>query len=337
MADTTTFNHFSFPGQAKNMANDYKSKLEAFFALVPKSAKATMSNKGSDAEYYGEVLSGKPVIPVNKANLPTAKVTIEAALKAGTIVTDPTFETLTGLSHSALLTNWKGGGQLTSCNAFVMKAGQAVGVPGLGGFYVEDKMISIGKRHCWITPASGEKPKFGDVFETRSQSPGKDYFNLHVGISLSVEGDDWYTIEGGHGGPGGGVDKVARVKHKYNVAHMLGWVDMRLLASGQPPLPDWLLGNWMIYAGDRNYVYTFTRHGEVAQKAYQPNPGQTDSVPNLDAGKLLPIMGDTVKVQWEREGGTEVFTYDRWNSFPGIIERMNGVAADGSSMNGVRL
>ena len=42
---------------------------------------------------------------------------------------------------------------------------------------------------------------------------------------------------------------------------------MRLLASGQPAMPDWLLGNWMIYAGDQNYIYSFERYGEVIQKA----------------------------------------------------------------------
>jgi len=218
-----------------------------------------------------------------------------------------------------------------------MKAGQAIGVKGLGGFNVEDTMISMGKRHCWIKPSSGEKPQYGDIFETRSKTPGNDYENLHVGISLSVEGDDWNTIEGGQGGPGTGVDKVARVKHKYNTAHMLGWVDIRLLASGAPALPDWLLGTWMIYCGNKNYVYAINRYGEVTQKAYRPSPVRNDDGPNLDTGNVFAVSGDTIKIKWNGEGGVEVFTYDRWNSCPGIIERMNGVAADGSAMQGVRL
>src|SRR5262245_22836327 len=125
------------------MADDYKLKLEKFFGLVPKTAKATMINRISGAEYYGEVLSGRPIIPVKKGELPAAKKAIEAAQ----ITTDPNFETLTGLTHYKLLHNWKDGGLLTSCNAFVMKAGQAVGVPGLGGFNVEDTMSKLGKRH----------------------------------------------------------------------------------------------------------------------------------------------------------------------------------------------
>lgn len=315
------------------MAGDYKAKLEQFFSLVPKTSKPTMINRITGAEYYGEVLSGTPIIPVKKGELAAAKKAIEAAQ----IKTNTNFETLTGLTHYKLLHNWKDGGLLTSCNAFVMKAGQAVGVPGLGGFNVEQTMIGMGKRHCWMTPRSGGKPRYGDVFETRSRTPGRDYENLHVGISLSVVGDDWFTIEGGQGGPASGVDKVARVKRKYNTAHLLGWVDMRLLASGQSPLPDWLVGTWMIYAGKQTYVYTFNNYGEVTQKAYRPPSGSGGVVPNLDTGKLMGNSGDTVKVIWDREGGMEVFTYDRWNSFPAIMERMTGVAADGSSMNGVRL
>ena len=315
------------------MSNDYKSKLEAFFGLVPKSPVLTMKNQKTGVEYYGEVVSGSPAIPVKKSNLEAAKKAIEAAK----VNNNPTFETLTGLTHSQLLENWKGGGLLTSCNAFVMKAGQAAGVRGLGGFNVEDAMAKMGKRHCWIKPSSGEKPQFGDVFETRSRTPGNDYENLHVGISLSIEGDDWYTIEGGQGGPGSGVDRVARLKRKYDTRRLLGWVDMRLLASGQPPLPDWLIGTWIIDAGETKYYYSFNRYGEVTQKAYEPPSGQSAKIPDVDTGKLLAVTGDTVKVQWNREGGIETFTYDRWNSFPAIMERMTGVAADGSSMSGVRL
>jgi hypothetical protein len=51
----------------------------------------------------------------------------------------------------------------------------------------------------------------------------------------------------------------------------------------------------------------------------------------------MPGVSDTFKLRWNHEGGIETFTYDRWNSFPGIIERMTGVAADGSEMKGVRV
>jgi hypothetical protein len=314
------------------VGDEYKSKLDQFFALVPKTPTATRINKLTGVEFYGEVLSGSPIIAFKKGEREAAKQAVEAA----SISDNANFTTLTGLTHRKLLNNWKDGGLLTSCNAFVMKAGQAVGVRGLGGFNVEETMIGLSKRHCWITPMSGEKPQYGDVFESRSRTPGNDYENLHVGISLSVEGDDWYTIEGGQGGPGSGVDRVARVKRKYDTKHLLGWVDMRLLASGQGPLPDWLIGNWMIYAGNQNYVYSFNRYGEVTQKAYRPPAGSAGNVPDVDTGKVS-VSGDTATVTWGREGGQETFTYDRMNSFSGLNERMKGVAADGSAMQGVRL
>lgn len=314
--------------------SDYKEKLEAFFALVPETKSPTMINQVTGVEYYGEVLSGSPIIPVKgKEGLAVAKEAIEKA----SVSDNPVFTTLTGLTHRRLLDSWKDGGLLTSCNAFVMKAGQAVGVRGLGGFDVEQTLGSLGLRHCWIRPSSGEVPQFGDIFETRSRTPGSSYENLHVGISIAVKGTDWFTIEGGQGGPGSGVDRVARLKRKYDTSHLLGWVDIRLLASGKAAYPDWLIGNLMIYCGSQNFIYSFNHYGEATQKAYRPAPGQNGETPSLDQGSIFAIAGDKVTICWDREGGFEEFTYDRWNSFSGLNEKMNGVAADGSAMLGIRL
>ena len=316
------------------MATDYKAKLEQFFNMVPWSAAATQYNNKTGAEYHGEVPSGSPIIQVqNKDDLDKIKNVVNAVKGAAPIVNNPLFETMTGLTHKKLFESWQGGGILTSCNGFVMKAGDAAGVKGLGGFYMEETLRKMGKSHCWITPDSGEKPQWGDVFESRSANIG--FQNLHVGISLSVEGDTWLTIEGGQGGRGLGYDRVARVKKKYKTDHLLGWVDMRLFSSDAPPMPEWLVGAWMIFSGTNKYIYTFGRHGEVCQKPYQPTVIAAN-LPNLDTGKLWTISGDTVKVKWDREGGEETFTYDRWNSCPALIEKMSGVAADRSKMNGIR-
>ncbi|MEO8025403.1 MAG: hypothetical protein ABI823_02960 [Bryobacteraceae bacterium] len=319
------------------MADDYKSKLEQFFALVPKTGLSQYNNQ-TGAGYYGEVPSGTPAFQMRKDNMEQAKKDVAAAIAGKLVKDNDKFKTLTGLTHTQLLTNWLSGGIMTSCNGFVGKAGEAAGVKGLGGFGVEATLAKMGKRHCWISPLSGEKPQWGDVFETLSRTDGNDYMNQHVGINLSVEGEDWYTIEGGQGGRGLGFDRVARVKKKYRTSDVLGWVDMRLLASGKPALPDWLVGTWMIYAGSKTYVYSFDRYGEVTQQAYRPSPLPNGSNgPTLDKGTMLTVSGDSAKVGWHGEGGLEAFTYDRYNSFPGILERMNGVAADRSSMNGVRI
>ncbi|BDC50722.1 hypothetical protein F183_A30380 [Bryobacterales bacterium F-183] len=319
-----------------HVADNYRAKLDEFFSLVPKTA-MTQRNMITGTEYYGEVGSGSPAIPrPSKKDGEEKLKTWKENISKG-IVDNEKFTTLTGLTHTKLVENWKGGGIMTSCNAFVMKVGQHLGVKGLGGFNVEKTMIDMGKRHCWVTPASGDKPQYGDVFETRSVTPGAGYENLHVGISLYIEGEDWWTIEGGQGGAGTGYDRVARVKKKYNTKHLLGWIDMRLLASGMPAMPDWLQGTWMIYAGSKNYIYHFNRYGEVTQKAYQPGGSGAEVVPNLDTGVIQSMVGDTFKIRWNGEGGIETFTYDRWNSFPSLMERMNGSAADGTALKGVRL
>jgi hypothetical protein len=84
------------------VANDYKAQLEQFFALVPKLPAPSLTNKISGTEYYGEVQSGTPIISIpNKAALPAAKELIEKA----SVVENPKFETLTGLTHRKLLDN----------------------------------------------------------------------------------------------------------------------------------------------------------------------------------------------------------------------------------------
>ena len=62
------------------MDSDYRSKLEQFFGLVPKSAKPTLINRVLGAEYYGEVPSGTPIIPIkSRAELPAARAAIAKA------------------------------------------------------------------------------------------------------------------------------------------------------------------------------------------------------------------------------------------------------------------
>ena len=80
-----------------------------------------------------------------------------------------------------------------------------------------------------------------------------------------------------------------------------------------------------------------TSYGEVTHKPYTPVPSQNSDGPSLDKGRLISVSGDTIKLLWGIDGGIETFIYDRWNSCPGILERMNGTAADSSSMNGVRV
>lgn len=309
------------------MAEDYKTKLEKFFADVPNGSKPLQINQKTGVPYYGWVASGDPPFK--------DKEQARTALESNLVKDDPTFTKLTGLTHRQLLENWTKGGILTSCNSFVGRACQAAGVINLGTFNLKEYLEKKGKAHCWVTPNSGEVPQFGDIFETRSRTPGKDYENLHVGISLKVEGSDWHTIEGGQGGPGAGVDRVARCRRPWPAQHLLGWVDIRLLASGKGPLPRWLVGTWVIYAAKEQYYYKINRQWEVRQLAYKP--GQHGEAPIVNDGEVKNLVGNYFEIHWKHERGVEKFTYDWDNSRPEIMERMKGVAANNTPLSGVRL
>jgi len=314
----------------------YQKKLEDFISVVPIVNSPTMINKVKGIEYYGAVESGSPSMPRTIA-LDDYKKQVEEAKKAKKITNNATFTTLTGITHEGLLTNWAVGGLLTSCNGFVGKAGAAMGAKGFGGFNVEKMLQGINKGHCWLTPAPDRFPRYGDIFETRSHTPGKDYLNIHVGVSLEVDGTKWHTIEGGQGGPRSGVDRVFRCVRTYNTEHLLGWVDMKSFVANTPPLPDWLIGAWLIYGEDKKYVYNINRISEVTEHVFMGLGVKATSATVLDSGRLTLGTGDNAEIRWNGNGGVEKLTYDRMNSFPGLIERCTGVASDGTAFTGVRL
>ncbi|BDC50723.1 hypothetical protein F183_A30390 [Bryobacterales bacterium F-183] len=317
------------------MPDELQTKLDALISVVPKTGMTQRNNK-TGAEYYGEV----PSATKNTFSRPPASDQkgrdkwLEDVKKPFT--ENPKFHDLTGLTHTELLKNWVDGGIKTSCNGFVGTIAGKLGLPGMGSFGLQKLLEAKGKGHCWVTPASGEKPQYGDLFETNSRTPGNDFDNLHVGISLYVDGEDWWTIEGGQGGPFLGYDRVARVKKKYNTEHLLGWVDMRMLLAGTPAIPSWVPGTWTVHGPKQQYIYYFNRTGGVAQKAYRPQHGKEAATPSLDTGSIISTLGDTVKVRWNCEGGIETFTYDRSGTMPFVFARMSGKAADGTDLSAVQ-
>lgn len=287
------------------MADDYKDKLDAFLKKVPQP---------------GQVNSGSPQY----------KPELKAAIVADTltVVENPDFKDLTGLTHKALLKNWAGGGIMTSCNGLVGTACRAMGAPFLGAFELEKLLRSLGKGHAWVSARSGERPQKGDVFTAAGR--------LHMGVSLGFDGDTWLTVEGGQGGPSSGFDIVKRKSGPFNPGSWEGWCDMRVFLDSRGPVPDWLPGWWVIYHGGDTYNYHFNRYYEVSYSSYKPGGGSTPTTPT-DVGTFKLGPGDSVTVTWRTEGGTEQFTYDRWNSFPGIMERMTGTGAKGEPLKGVRM
>jgi hypothetical protein len=337
----------------------YQQQLEAFIAPVPQLGEASQRNNDTGVSYWGEVRSGSPVLQRNPYETEEDKKRYKATVEKASVSNNPTFTQLTNQTHQQLLNSWKEGGHLTSCLEFVIKAVSAMGVRGLTvGFNLLDK-LAADKKHCWITPASGQQPRFGDLFETRRlPRSGQGYENLHVGISLQIDKDGiWHTIEGGQGGPSSlGYDRVARCRRKYNdaTAHLLGWVDMKLFLLH--PVPNWLLGAngwWVIYCGKEIYYYRFDKSYQAFQ--YRPIPGWLKSLPlvgstgaripgiPLDMGEVEFQNPNSFHVKWSREGGTEVFEYDSVASNPGLHhvlikgrsscgEQLSGVRADGVSL-----
>jgi hypothetical protein len=262
------------------------------------------------------VNSGAPIYkPALKADIVAKKVTY---------ANNQDFTDLTGLTHQSLLENWAGGGILTSCNGLVGNACRAMGAPFLGAFELEKLLKSLGKGHAWVPANSGERPQKGDVFTAAGR--------LHMGVSLGFDGDTWLTVEGGQGGPTSGFDIVKRKSGSFNPGSWEGWCDMRVFLDKRGPVPDWLPGTWVIYHGNDTFYYRFNRYYEVTQLPHSA----TASAP-IDAGTFALGAGDNVTVTWRTEGGTENFTYDRWNSFPGINERMTGTGAKGEPLKGVRM
>lgn len=327
--------------------DDYKKRFDEIIKLIPNPGTLTSANNKLHLEYYGEVHSGAPALvrpgllpktapPELRLQNETKREEVRAKWATGAFTNAAAFTTLAdNMTHTELVRNWAGGGIKTSCNAFVGYVTKQLGLSGLGGFNVEKILAAQGKQHCWLTTKSGETPRYGDLFETRSMNVG--YENLHVGFSLSVEGEVWKTVEGGQGGPVMGVDRICRVKKTYSTTNLLGWVDMRMLLSGAQPLPDWLIGDWMVSAGAQTWIYSFDRLGTVRQKAWLSPTNDTAVAPVRDTGAVGFAGSDIVQLKWNGEGGIETFRYDRFNSFPGLREQANVQAQDGTGMKAIRL
>jgi hypothetical protein len=295
---------------------DYKEKLKDFITDIP--------------AFPGQVVSGNackpPYTPEFKAKLADKNPAVAAEL-AGAWSTTDKFKKLTGVEHLTLIKNWAGGGIMTTCNEFVGKASLEMGSPFyLGVFELEELLRSKGKAHAWVPANSGKRPGYGDVFR-----PTK----FHMGISLGFEGEDWLTVESGQGGSTSGYDIIKRKKQKFDPALLLGWCNTRILLDPRPGVPDWLVGVWVIYCGDKTYHYSINEYYEASFYPWAPIGGTQNATPT-DTGKVTFQDSDSFSITWSQEGGTEKFKYDRFESFPGLMEKMSGTSAAGEPLKGVR-
>ncbi len=292
------------------MTDNHKEKLRKYIAEIPMDP--------------GKIVSGE-------AKKPPYDEAFKKQLKDPnfSLPTDPLFLKYTGTSHLSLVKNWADGGMKTTCNEFVGNCGREMGATHfLGQFELEDFLRKIGKGHAWVRANSGKRPGYGDVFRS---------VKFHMGVSLGFEGDDWLTVEAGQGGPNStGYDAIKRKRQKFDPTLLQGWCDMRLYLDPRPPVPDWLIGMWVIYCGSETYNYYFNEFYEVSHYPWKPIGNLENTIP-MDTGTVSFQGSDFFSVTWKNEGGTEKFKYERFESFPGIMEKVTGSSSRGEPLKGVRL
>lgn len=294
------------------MPDDYKEKLKKFIADIPPAP--------------AQIISGEPKKPPYSQEF---KDKVNSVPPGVSLPTNPLFKKYTGIDHFSLVKNWVNGGRKTTCNEFVARCGWSMGAKvNLGRFPIKDFLQQTGKGHAWVPGDSGKKPNYGDIFRRSDR--------LHMGVSLGFEGGVWLTVEAGQGGPDNGYDALGRKRTAFDPNVLLGWCDMRLYLDPRPPLPDWVIGMWVIYSGDETYYYRINKYFEASQYLWAPSVNMREAVP-IDTGSTTYEGTDFISVVWDKEGGTERFKYDRFESFPGIMERMTGFSNSGEPLRGVRL
>ncbi len=308
----------------------FQEKLRDFIKAVPEGQGGLASGSPPfNAAARAELIAKTPETTITKKTGEAVKVRVINP----TTKDNEEYKKLTGYTHRDEVMNWAANGAnngtLTSCNAFVGECCVAMGSKmKLSTFWLPDFVAKHNKPYAFIWNKNGEKPGYGDIFTHFSTS------QLHMGISLGFEGDVWKTIEGGQGGPRSGVDFVKRKDRKFD-SHWDGWVDMAVWLDSRGPVPDWLLGIWTIYCGNGTYHYRFNRRYEVLSYPWRTHASGQEPPPN-DTGTVALLHGDTIEITWSREGGKETFEYQRFDSFPGILERMKGKTWKGEALSGVK-
>lgn len=227
-----------------DIKEEHQRKLELFIA---------------DIQLDGtEIKSGTPPTP-----MPINADALEA--NKGDYKTNPLFLKYTGWNHWDLCNKWLSD-RTTTCNEFVTKCAVAMGYKeSIGRFDVADLLSQRGLGHCWVPADSGATPAFGDVF--RLLGPANDHNGTrlnHMGVSLQVDGSEWYTVEGGQAGPSRGFDAVRRKQGIWKPASLQGWVSMTALLNAGKALPYWLGGWWQIEEElFETYFYHFGANGRV--------------------------------------------------------------------------
>jgi hypothetical protein len=246
------------------------------------------------------------------------------------------FLKMTGTSQAVLEANWKTGGIMTTCNAFVGWYGTQLGSKNyLGRFDIETMVKKWGKEHAWIPVSSGAQPKYGDIFRPKK---------FHIGLSLDFEGGMWNTAESGQGGSKTGYDIIKRKRSNWDPGLIQGWVDIELLLGdgdtgpaptvqkSSAPVPDWLPGWWVVSWRHETYYYFFDRNFGVSWTLVKPSSPSQPPAGDRDKGKVSIEPMNVITIVWSATGSVEKLV-----KAPTVNEQMNGTWNGKEALSAVRL
>jgi hypothetical protein len=244
------------------------------------------------------------------------------------------FVRMTGTSQAVLEANWKTGGIMTTCNAFVGWFGRELGSKNfLGRFDIDTMVKKWGKEHAWIPVSSGAQPKYGDIFRPKK---------FHMGISLDFAGGMWNTAESGQGGSKTGYDIIKRKQTQWDPSAMQGWVDIELLLGdgtvapsvqkSTAPVPDWLPGWWVISWRHETYYYFFDRNFGVSWTLVKPSSPSQPPAGARDKGTVTMEPINVVSIVWGATGSVEKLV-----KTPTTNEQMGGTWNGKEALSAIRL
>lgn len=225
--------------------------LQTFLKRLP----AYGGDKEGETEEVKSMGKGSETLNTQNGGFTTAQVeAIKDKVKNNQAFTD-----MTNNSHYGLLLKWVKD-RTTTCNEFCTVCAQKMGYTGfsVGKFDIADWLTRYGLGHCWVRADSGDTPQYGDIFRLYDSKPDHNGVNLnHMGVSLYIDGKNWFTAESGQGGPLKGYDAIKRKRRDWMPSTLQGWVSMRALIHADKPTSPWVGGWWEVKQGvyDTWYYY----------------------------------------------------------------------------------
>lgn len=215
---------------------------------------------------------------------------------------------LTGYTQKKLTDSWDSGENLSGCNAFVGKYCAGIGLPGLGGFPLQDMLSSHGKAEAWVESLEGSEPQYGDILRHKV---------FHVDVSLGVDGTSKKLTRAAAGQNRFKADRYDTVKRvegdgRFDWTKLEGWVDIEILAGeksgslGTAPTDKshaWLYGWWTVWDGN-TYYYFFHASGIVIYTMKKPTRGELPPAHPGNSGKYAIAAGGEVVVTWKKVAGS---------------------------------